>query len=522
MTGRRFSTFPYLPVCALFSLGITLSGCATDALELAPSAPDKPWVAGEKDAKNKTVATDATAKSGAADFGVASNPELALISTPVEVDNRRSYDLPALIDLAQRSNPTTRNAWERAKQAALAVGMTEAVSLPMISANVIGGYQKSKRPVDVPIVGDKDIDSTVKGVVPALALKWLVFDFGQRAALRDAAREVSFAANVTFNALHQKVIFDVTRRYYEHSAAVTGHQIAQQTLRNSKAVLAAVQAKLNEGRATTIELALARQQVAQAELRIVRANGQEQNTYQLLLAGMGVNATLDLKIKGALDRKIPSRFDGVTQEVIEAALSRRPDIQAGYAAMQASQAGIRVAQAEFMPKVFIAATLSKPSGDFNIGALPDLNSQSSSKGVIVGASMPIFDGGLRAAQLKNAQSVANVASETFRKMQLDAVAEIVLASNALKTALAANNAANTLVQTSNVAFDASLEAYKNGLGTITMVNETNNALLDARLAQADAKAAAFIAAANLAFFAGALTSSDQATNLSQLPGVATP
>jgi outer membrane protein TolC len=137
--------------------------------------------------------------------------------------------------------------------------------------------------------------------------------------------------------------------------------------------------------------------------------------------------------------------------------------------------------------------------------------------MIFGASMPIFDGGLRAAQLKNAQSVANVASETFRKMQLDAVAEIVLASNALKTALAANNAANTLVRTSNIAFDASLEAYKNGLGTITIVNETNNALLDARLAQADAKAAAFIAAANLAFFAGALTSSDQASNLADQP-----
>ncbi|MFK4826085.1 TolC family protein [Paenochrobactrum sp. BZR 588] len=512
MTGRRFSAFPFLPVCALLMLG----GCATDALELAPSAPDKPWVAADKD---KTAKEGGTTSSGAADFGIAAKPEMALINTPVEVDNRRVYDLPALIDLAQRSNPTTRNAWEHARQAALAVGMSEAVMLPMISANVIGGYQKSKRPVDVPIIGDNDINTTVKGVVPALALKWLVFDFGQRAALSEAAREMSFAANVTFNALHQKVIFDVTRRYYEHSAAVTGHQIAQQTLRNSKAVLAAVQAKLDEGRATTVELALARQQVAQAELRIVRASGQQQNTYQILLAGMGVNATLDLKIKGALDRKIPNRFDGVTQDVIVAALARRPDIQAGYAAMQASQAGIKVAKAEFLPKVFIAATLSKPSGDFNIGALPDLNSQSSSKGVIVGASMPIFDGGLRAAQLKNAQSVANVASETFRKMQLDAVAEIVMASNALKTALAANSAANTLVQTSNIAFDASLEAYKNGLGTITVVNETNNALLDARLAQADAKAAALIAAANLGFFAGALTSSDQANNLSHLPGV---
>ncbi|MGU3574956.1 TolC family protein [Brucellaceae bacterium C25G] len=515
MIGRRFSPFPFLPVCALLLLG----GCATDALELAPSSPDKPWLA-DKDAK-KTKQT-ADSQSNSADFGLTPNPELALINTPVSVDNNRSYDLPALIDLAQRSNPTTRNAWEHAKQAALAVGMIEAVSLPMISANVIGGYQKSRRPVDVPIIGERSIHSEIKGVVPALALKWLVFDFGQRAALRDAAKDLSFAANVTFNAMHQKVIFDVTRHYYEHSAAVTGHQIALQTLKNSKAVLAAVQAKLNEGRATTLELALARQQVAQAELRIVRASGQQQNTYQMLLAGMGVNATLDLKIKGALDRKVPSHFDGVTQEVIEAALSRRPDLQASYAAAQASQSGIRAAQAEFMPKVFIAATLSAPSGGLDVGSLPDLNSHSSQKGVLIGATVPIFDGGLRAAQLKNAQSVSNVASETFRKLQLDAVAEIVLASNALKTALAANNAATTLVQTSNVAFDASLEAYKAGLGTITVVNETNKALLDAKLAQADAKAAVFIAAANLAFFAGALTSTDKATNFSQLPGVSQP
>lgn len=514
MIGRYFSAFPFQPafwsICGL----LLLSGCATDTLELAPKAPDKPWLANDNNHENAQ-----TTKSGKADFGIASKPEMALINTPVTVDHHRSYNLPALIDLAQRSNPSTRNAWERAKQAALTVGMTEATSLPMISANVIGGYQKSKRPVDVPIVGEKDIDTEVKGVVPALALKWLIFDFGQRAALRDAAREMSFAANVTFNALHQKLIFDVTRRYYEHSAAIAGHQIAQQTLKNSKAVLAAVQAKLNEGRATTVELALARQHVAQAELRIVRASGQQQNTYQILLAGMGVNATLNLKIQGALNRKIPSRFDGVTQEMIKTALARRPDIQAGYAAMQAGQAGIKAARAEFMPKVFIAATLSAPIGNFNIGALPDLNSQSSQKGVIIGASVPIFDGGLRAAQLEKAQSAANIAAETFRKMQLDAVAEIVLASNALKTALAANHAANTLVQTSAIAFDAALEAYKNGLGTITVVNETNNALLDAKLAQADAKAAAFIAAANLGFFAGALTSADQASNLSRLPGV---
>ncbi|WP_439273451.1 TolC family protein [Pseudochrobactrum sp. HB0163] len=500
MTTSQKKHAPAWMVLAAFALGTGLSGCATDALELAPPAPDKPFV------PSKDKVGKAEQNTGAADFSVPANPALALIASPVTVDTSHSYNLAQLIDLAQLSNPATRTAWEKTKQAALAVGMTEAASLPVITANVIGGVQKTTTPVDIPLIGERNVDTTLKGVAPSVALQWLVFDFGQRAALTEAARHLSFAANVTYNAMHQKVIFDVTRTYYEYGAAVSGQRIAARTLANSKAVLAAVQAKLNEGRATTVELALARQQVAQSELRLVRAQGQQQNAYQLLLAAMGVNATLDIRIDTALNRKLPAGFNGITQSALESALARRPDVLASYAAMQASQSGIKAAQASFMPKVFVAAALSSNSGSFNAGNLPDIGNQSSRRSVLIGATMPLYDGGLRAAQLKNAQSAADAAAETFRRVQLDAVTQIVVASNTLKTALAANKAATILVQTSSVAFDAALESYKNGLGTITVVNEANNALLDARLAQTDAQAAALIAAANMAFFAGSLTS----------------
>lgn len=508
---KRF--FRISAVCVAFAL----SGCATDALDLASSSPDKPWVPKQSPQTVSGQPEDTQSSGGkAADFSVPANSALSLMSSPVGIDTRQTYSLAELIDVAQRSNPSTRNAWEKSKQAALAVGMAEATSLPIITANVIGGIQKTSTPVDVPLIGNRDVDTNIKGVSTSIALQWLVFDFGQRAALTEAARQVSFAANVTFNAMHQKVIFDVTRTYYEYSAAMAGHKIAVQTLANSKAVLAAVQAKIAQGLATTVELALARQQVAQAELRVVRAAGMQQNAYQLLLAAMGVNAMLDIKVAGSLNRKLPASYDGVTQSALESALSRRADLLAGYAAVQASQSGIKAAQAGFMPKVFVAGTLSSGNGSFNAGNLPDIGNQSSRAGMLVVASVPLFDGGLRAAQLKNAHSAASAASETFRKIQLDAVTEIVVASNALKTALAANNAATVLVQTSATAFDAALEAYKNGLGTITIVNETNNGLLDAKLAQTDAQAAALIAAANLAFFAGALTSAD---SLSGTPGL---
>ncbi len=91
--------------------------------------------------------------------------------------------------------------------------------------------------------------------------------------------------------------------------------------------------------------------MAQAELRLVKAQGQQDSSYQALLAAMGVNAMLKINIDGSTRRALPSTFDGVTQKMLESAFSRRPDVIASYAALQASKAGIKAAQAEFLPKV---------------------------------------------------------------------------------------------------------------------------------------------------------------------------
>ncbi len=89
---------PSMPAAiALLSIfALALSGCATDALKLAPDAPDQPW----KDGESKNAPANTTSQTK--DFSVPSNPELALISSPVAVDTRSSYDLAQLIDLAQQ------------------------------------------------------------------------------------------------------------------------------------------------------------------------------------------------------------------------------------------------------------------------------------------------------------------------------------------------------------------------------------------------------------------------------------
>lgn len=499
------------------AIALVLGGCATNAVNMAPSAPDQPWSGrtGEGDlymaqpapVANATAPVDAQGRAMVPDFRVAPNPALADLAPPPTLDPGHAYKLPELIDIAQRNNPATKSAWERARQTALAVGMVEATYLPLITANVVGGSQTTSNALPVPLGTQRYFDTTAEGVSPSIALQWLIFDFGQRMAVAGAAKQASVAANVLFNGAHQKLIFDVTRTYYAYGAARARTRIAGEALTNAQAIRAAAESRLSEGLATTVEVAQARQQVAQSQLRRVQAEGQERDAYQALLNAMGVTATLQMKVADSAGRRLPEVSSVPTDAMIRLALAQRPDVMASYAAVKASQAGIDAAKAELLPKVFVAGAVATGSGSFNANGLPTIGQQASGTGVLVGATVPLYDAGLRAAQVKQAESRAASAEGTFRKVQSDAVAEIVAAGNALRTALESYKAATALAAAAATTYDAAFDAYKAGLGTVTVATAADTGLLDARQAQAETHAASLIAAANLAFVVGAMTSS---------------
>src|SRR6202040_3093649 len=53
-------------------------------------------------------------------------------SSHVSINPRKIYGLAELIDMAERNNPETRVAWERARQAAAAVGLSESAYYPFL------------------------------------------------------------------------------------------------------------------------------------------------------------------------------------------------------------------------------------------------------------------------------------------------------------------------------------------------------------------------------------------------------
>src|SRR6266446_2398443 len=57
----------------------------------------------------------------------------------VSVNPRKVYNFADLIDIAERNNPETRVAWERARQAAAAVGLSESAYYPFLVASAAAG-----------------------------------------------------------------------------------------------------------------------------------------------------------------------------------------------------------------------------------------------------------------------------------------------------------------------------------------------------------------------------------------------
>jgi outer membrane protein len=503
-------------------LSVSLAGCATSALEMAPPQPDRPWVPATTATGEIIPGARASSRpTGGATYVLPANSELANVPPSLDVERGRIYSLPELIDIAQSNNPSTRIAWNSARDIALAAGIAESAYLPRLTASVIRGYQTSQdqnsSTLGVSNVGTANASVsnslTANGTISSGSLQWLLFDFGQRAAIVDAAKQASVISNIAFTAVHQQVIYDVSLAFYAHAAARARVNNAAQSLKNTQAVQAAVEARLNQGIGTATELAQARQATAQARLVMVQAQGGAQNAYLTLISAMGISPLTKIKVADISGRKLSPAMVGSIETVISAALARRPDVLTAYAAQKASLSNVRAAESEFLPKVFVAGTGSYSSGGLSVSAIPSIGDQSATLNVsgtrasgivFAGATLPLYDGGTRAAALKQTEAKADNANLTLIRTRHDAVRQIVLAENALRTSLSAYSAATSLASAAQTTFDSALTAYRSGAGSITELTLAQTQLLLSKSTSTDAYSIALSAAATLALSTGSL------------------
>ncbi|HEX3364149.1 TolC family protein [Phenylobacterium sp.] len=499
--------FERLGAC-LFAL--FLAGCATRDLDLAPDRPDRPWNAPVR--AGEIIAAPASPAPPSAGYVLPPNPAMAKVEPPPTLQAGHAYTLDELIDLAESHDPQTRIAWDEARDAALATGVARSAFLPELTASLIGGAQGGHQERSLAGAQGSGTSSGAASI-SAVSLKWLLFDFGGRDAMLDAAKQGSVISNIGFTAAHQNLIYRVSLAFYADAAARARQATAKQTLIDAQAVQAAADARYAHGEGTVVEAAQARQAAAQADYARIRADGAAAAARQALINAMGVPPTTRLTVADIPHRELSAEADGPIDELVSAALSRRPDVLAAYAARKASLAKIQAAKAEFMPKVFLSASGGYTTDNLRAPVLPGFGSEGAVLNlsgdrlggtVLLGVTVPLFDGGLRAANLKRARIDADRADQQLSQVRNEAARQVVSAGTELKTSVAAYHAAAALVAASQTSFDSALAAYKHGVGAITDVTVAESKLLDARNTATDTYSNALSAAAGMAFTAGAL------------------
>jgi outer membrane protein TolC len=483
--------------------GFGLLCACNDTSNLAPSAPDTP-------AQFRTSTEAATSPAPAAQapgkFTIPPNTAVEF-PPPADIDANHVYALAELIDIAQRRNPTTRVAWEEARQAAIKVGIAQAAYLPALTASALAGYERIAFPLPPSVLPAGFATSNNKELVPGATVKYLLFDFGGRAANAEAAKELSTAANADFTTAHQKLIYSVARAYFMLDAANATVNAAQRGLADARVLQESAQALYGRGLGTEVEVDLARRGTAQAQFDLSRTYTAQKEAMSSLLEAMDLPPTTKLRVASVSGRALPPHTAHTVDDVLKEALRRRPDLLADVAKLRASDANITAARSALLPTVSASANLSVPYWWMNVDNSPYYSVRQPQGAALLNLEWPIYDGGLLQNKLKLAESQRDQAAEDLRGQTDQALREVALAYDQIETGLKQYNAALALQTASETAFHSAHDSYKAGVGTLTDAVSAQTGLASARATVVKAHAQSLINGAALAFAAGLLTSS---------------
>src|SRR6516162_4657969 len=484
-----------------------LAGCAllvacNDTRDLAPASPDTPW---QFEPSKEAPAVPAPA-AAAKRFTVPENTAVKLPS-PADINPDHVYSLVELIDIAQRRNPSTRVAWEQARQAAINVGIARAAYLPALAASAVVGWEHVVFPFPSNLVPQGFITFNAQEVYPQLTVKYLLLDFGGRAAAVEAAGQLSIAGNVAFTAAHQQLIFNVARAYFTLDGVDAALRAAQQALADARVVQQSAEALFGRGLDTIVDVQLARRATAQARYDFAQADTAQHDAMYTLLAAMDLPPTTKLRVADASARPLPPRTARAVDDVLSDALRQRPDLLAGVAKLRASDAEIAAARSALFPKASLSANVQGNIGRLSVDNSPYLPVEKPQGAAFLNLEWPLYEGGLLQNKLTLAHSKREEAAAALKERTTQALREVALAYDQVDTGLQQYDAATALQTASEAAFHSASDSYAHGVGTLTDATSAQTGLATARAAVARAHAQSLINAAALAFATGELTSS---------------
>jgi multidrug efflux system outer membrane protein len=384
----------------------------------------------------------------------ADRPAAWTTAPPAEAQPRGAWWLgfqdPVLSGLVERAgdgNTTVQEAAARLAEARALLRSADAERAPQVGASAGVSRQAGA--------------TTTGSAAPAtlatagLSASYELDLFGRLSRASDAARLDAQARDALLQSTRLMVQADVAQTYLQLRAVQAERALVGESLAAYQDTLRLTQRRYQAGDVAELDVARVETEVAATESEALALERQQMLLNHALAVMVGEVASGFAVPAAAGDAALPVIPPGVPGTV----LARRPDVSAAQAAVLAAQARVGVAQAAWFPAVTLTG-----NGGYASPELGDLFKWSArSWGIGALLSLPIFDGGQRAAQEEGARARLDGALAAHRGQVLTAFREVEDQLSALRLLAGQAEAQGRAVQSAARATQLSDSRYRNGL-----------------------------------------------------------
>jgi outer membrane protein len=305
-----------------------------------------------------------------------------------------------------------------------------------------------------------------------------LFDFGERRAGLDAARDRWKSAQANAEATRGDIRLAVQTAFYGLAAAQDLSSVAERNLKRMENHRALAQARHDAGAVPQADVLRVQAEVASAQLQLISARSRVRTAAGQLNTSMGRPAELPVTIAPPAAGSLPPIATDIDAAVRQA-IASRPELKAEQLQVAAARAGVEGARAARAPKL-------RADGSYGVN---DTTFLPETKVWQVGLSvdLPVFDAGSRAHRV--ARSKAELAREQamYDTHLLQVRQEVWAAVTELERARDSIAANETNVRASEESLRVERERYQNGAALITDLLDTQTALASAEASLAQAR-----------------------------------
>ncbi|MFW6132661.1 MAG: efflux transporter outer membrane subunit [Planctomycetota bacterium] len=322
--------------------------------------------------------------------------------------------LDALVRRALRDNFTLRTAWNRLDQARAVADKSAAPLLPAVDA-AAGASRTVQRTSGAAAGAGGGATTYTTELSPGVSAGYEVDLWHRVRSVHDAARLDADASAADLHAAAITLSAQVARTWFRLSEQHGQDAILREQLATNEAFLEVITARFRQGRVSAADVLQQRELVEEVRgLRAQVASRIDVLRHQLaILTGRAPGATAP-DVPASLPELPPLPSTGIPAELIR----RRPDVRAAELRIQAADQRLWAAIADQYPRLTLSADASTSTEK-----LRDLFDNWVAS-IAANMTAPLFDAGLRRAEVERTRAVLAERLNTYGQTVLDALGEV--------------------------------------------------------------------------------------------------